>query len=178
MPALGSVVNLEGQSTWGLNGQAEAGAGGKQTPEHLLTSQGTGCSAHPLLGAISAVQKPPKGCGTRAQHSSCPGPSHSPCFGTALQTQNQGISQLLQGWKVNPLPCPLQLGVSGFQAMPVDGLEPWVCSTTTTPHGEQGSRSCLAALTYPGCDHDDQGEEAGTHHVPHPSAVQLQGHGN
>lgn len=29
------------------------------------------------------------------------------------ETRNQGIPQLLQGWKVNPLPCPLHLDVSG-----------------------------------------------------------------
>lgn len=96
------------------------------------------------------------------------------------ETQNWGISQLLEGWKANPLPCPPSTrALQGDQALSVDGLEPGVCSDTIIlQRGAEGSRSCLAARTYPCCDHDDEGKEAGTHHVPHPSAVQLQGHGN
>lgn len=96
------------------------------------------------------------------------------------ETRNWGISQLLEGWNVNPLPCaPSTRVFQGDQALPVDRLASGVCSATVIPwRGAKGSRSCLAALTYPRCDHDDEGKEAGTHHVPHPSAVQLQGHGN
>lgn len=81
---------------------------------------------------------------------------------------------------MNPLPClPTTWVLQVDQTLPVDGPEPGVCSATITLwRGDKGNRSCLAACTYPRCNHDDKGKEAGPHHVPHPSAVQLQGHGN
>lgn len=97
----------------------------------------------------------------------------------SAETCNRGVSQLLEGQKVDPLSCPPSTWVFPGVKDLLGWLKPGLCSITIiAQRGAKASRSCLAAATHPRCNHDDEGEEAGTHHVPHPSAVQLQGHGN
>lgn len=83
-----------------------------------------------------------------------PGAKPQPVFGTALQLQisnpEPGDFSAAARLEGESLACPLHLAVSGFQAMPVDGLEPWICFTTTIPHGDQRAAgpAWLPSLTH------------------------------